>query len=116
MPTNFEIDSVDMTEQPSVIRVTEVKPGEKRVSGGGYTAYTRAKGVEIRVTWGVGVSPTAVMAELRTKRGSTISHQIGWDDPSAAAQTYQVNFPPIGYDIQVSELYGPITVIFREQP
>ncbi len=113
---NFDIDSNVMTIQPSSIEVEEAEGVYKQTVDGGYLVSVRDKGAIIVVTWGVDVAKTAVIAELRTARGASYAHTIGFTDPSSVAQSFTVLMPPIGYNILTSELYGRFTLRMRERP
>lgn len=116
MPLNLEIDNTILTNQPTDVVVVEPEARTQRMANGGYTAAARAKGTKLKVIWGVDVSPTVVMAELRTARGSSIAHQLEWDDVTGTHQTIQVLWPrDPNYAINPAFSYKSITVEFLEE-
>lgn len=116
MPLNLEIDNVILTNQPTQIEVQEAEARTTKMANGGYSAALLAKGARVRITWGVDVSPTVVMAELRTARNSLIAHQLEWDDVTGTHHTFQVLWPADpGYGINPAFLYDHITIEFLEE-
>jgi len=115
MALDLEIDTVILTNQPTTIDIEEPSARLTKMANGGWSASSRAKGTRVKVTWGVDVSPTAVMAELRTARNSLVAHQLEWNDVTGTAHLIQVLWPKDpDYDINAAFLYDRITVEFRE--
>lgn len=101
---------------PAEIEVIEPTGVEDQTTDGGYVATPRSKGAEIRVRW-KGARTTALLAALRSARGTTIAHTIGWTDLDTSTKSYKVNWlalPP--YSISNAELYGDIVIVFRQRP
>ncbi len=115
MATDFKIDGVIMTIQPSFLQVTPPRSAYTQMAGGGSVATRRPRGNRIRATWGVDVSPIGALGELQTKHGGVLSHTIAWLDEDATETTVSVLFDVPAYNIRTSELTGTITIDFRER-
>lgn len=116
MALNLEIDTTILTNQPSTIDIVEPGARLTEMANGGFSAAARSKGTRVRVAWGVDVSPVAVMAELRTARGGTISHQLEWDDVTGTHHDITVAWArEASYGINVAFIYKRIVVEFREE-
>lgn len=113
--TNFKIDGVAMTFQPSKLEATPPRSTYTQMAGGGHTATRRPRGHSIRVTWGVDVSPNGTLAELRSAHAGTASHTIAWTDEDSVETSVNVFFDVPGYNITTAELTGAITIQFRER-
>jgi len=112
----LEIDNTILTNQPTSIEVFEAPAKTMPMANGGVSAGTRAAGAKIRVTWGIDVSPTAVLAELRAARGGTASHQLEWDDVTGTHHTVQVAWRgEADYGINTAFNYQKVVVEFLEE-
>lgn len=115
MALNFAIDAVVMTTQPSSLRDEPVEASVHRGLDGSYTAYTPQKGRILRVTWGVDVATLAVLAELRSKRGSTPLHTLTWNNEAGSGQSMSAIWPGNPqYEQLPSELIRSFTIVFYE--
>lgn len=115
MALTFAIDATTMTNQPSSIEDTPVQANTFRGLDGSYTAFTPSKGRMLRVTWGVDVAVTAVLAELRTARGGTVEHTLTWNNEAGSGQSMDALWlgdPP--YTQLPSELVRTFTITFYE--
>lgn len=116
MTTNVEIDDTILTNQPSGLEMFEAEGGTARATGGGFIGSTRDEGRRIRITWGIGVSVTAAMAELRTARGGTMAHKLEFDDVSGVHHTIQVLWKANpSYRISEAQQYRSYTIEFLER-
>jgi hypothetical protein len=118
MALNFAVTGHGtLTNQPSEVEVIPIQAHLEQVATGGWVAHKRTKGARIRVTWGLEMSKTAVLAELRTARGSTVNHTITFTDASATAHSYSVLWPgDPPFREHHAELYRRITIEFVERP
>jgi len=116
MPLNLEIDTVILTEQPTSVSIVEPAAVVRPMANGGVAIAARAKGTKVRVDWGVDVSPTAVMAELRAARNSLVSHRLEWDDVTGTHHDINVAWvSEPNYNVTVAFQYGKISVEFLEE-
>ena len=116
MAVNVEIDDVILTNQPSRIELIPAAALRTQATGGGFIGATRNEGDRIRITWGVDVAITAVMAELRTARGGTVAHKLEFDDPSSVHYTIEILWlADPSFTIMLPELYRNFTIEFLER-
>lgn len=114
-----KIDSNTLTTQPSKVEFDPPEGVVEQMADGSYTASKRTYGAKIRFIWDAingDAAPTAIMAELRTKRNSLVEHSVAFTDPSGTTHTYNVVWPSEpSFHLVPAYLYGAIVVEFFQR-
>jgi hypothetical protein len=116
MAIDFKIDTVTMTNMPSLVAFEPPQGVVSQMADGSFLASKRTYGAKVVATWGIDASKLAVMAELRTKRNSLVEHSVAFTDPSGTTHTYNVVWPSEpSFKLIPGYAYGTIVVEFFQR-
>jgi len=98
MAFSAKIDNVELVNLPSHVQVVEPQPTATPTAGYGKIIYVPRIPGQVQLRWGDEAAIAAVVAELRTKRGSVPQHMLSWTKETGTGLYHRnVVMPLIAY-------------------
>jgi len=98
MSFSVKVDNVALTNNPSHVLVDEPRPTATPTAGYGKIIYVPRIPGQVQLQWGGEVAVPAIVAELRSKRGSVPQHMLSWTKETGVGLYHRnVVMPVIAY-------------------